>query len=214
MPSLISSCSKVIIALSCIFMSSTSIAGMIDKEGMNEWEICAMCHNLNGISRMAKFPKLAGQKPAYISKQFMDFHRGERTNDGGQMEAITTEVDLDQLDSIAGYFAQLPPPPAAELDTDAESLMRFSQGEKIFKQGLTNIPACASCHGSSGDSLTSNSQAPWLFAQHEDYLVKQLEDFQSGNRNNDATEGMHKIAKTLNAESIKSVAFYLARKAR
>lgn len=182
-----------------------------------------MCHNLNGISRMAKFPKLAGQKPAYISKQFMDFHQGRRTNDGGQMEAITTEVDLEQLDNIAGYFAQLPPPPAAQLEGDPESMLRFSQGEKLFNQGLDNIPACANCHNSAADPQSlkvlsvdskASAVAPWLFAQHESYLVKQLLDFKSGNRDNDADESMHLVAKNLDDESIRAVAFYLARKER
>jgi cytochrome c553 len=99
--------------VSLLFVSAAS-AGMIDKEGMDEWEVCAMCHSLDGISRMSKFPKLAGQKTDYISKQFLDFYHGRRTNDGGQMETIATEVDLGELDKIANYFSQLPPPPAAD----------------------------------------------------------------------------------------------------
>ena len=206
--------------VSLLFVSAAS-AGMIDKEGMDEWEICAMCHSLDGISRMSKFPKLAGQKTDYISKQFLDFYHGRRTNDGGQMEAIATEVDLGELDKIANYFSQLPPPPAAELETDAKSMMRFSVGENIFYQGQGNIPACASCHDRAGyselnnvplESLVSDALVPRLFAQHEDYLVKQLEDFRTFDRSNDQSGSMHKVAKNLDGESIRAVAFYLARK--
>jgi cytochrome c553 len=32
---------------------------------------------------MARFPKLAGQRPAYIVKQVRDFRDGQRSNDGG-----------------------------------------------------------------------------------------------------------------------------------
>ena len=209
--------SLVILAFSITFNSA--IAGMIDKEGMAEWEICAMCHSLNGISRMAKFPKLAGQKSAYISKQFMDFYNGRRSNDGGQMEAITTEVDIASVDSIANYFSQLPPPAAAELESDAESLRLFSEGEKLFYHGGKNTPACANCHDRSVDSkqqkiaesdMDLSQLAPWLFGQHESYLVKQLEDFKSGNRANDTSQTMHQVAVDLTPKKMRAVAFYLA----
>jgi cytochrome c553 len=48
------------------FMIYDLQAGMIDKEGMAPWEICGLCHSLDGISKMSKFPMLAGQKPAYL----------------------------------------------------------------------------------------------------------------------------------------------------
>ena len=203
-----------------VVLVSAASAGMIDKDGMDEWEVCAMCHSLDGISRMSKFPKLAGQKSAYISKQFLDFYHGLRNNDGGQMEAISTEVDLAKLDNIATYFSQLPPSPAAELETDTESVVRFAVGENIFYQGRENIPACATCHDREGyseriniplKSLNSDVLVPRLFAQHEDYLVKQLEDFRASDRSNDRSDSMHKIAKKLDDNSIRSVAFYLAR---
>jgi cytochrome c553 len=220
-PTAVNSFKAGLLVLACSIAFSPAIAGMIDKEGMAEWEICAMCHSLNGISRMAKFPKLAGQKSAYISKQFIDFYNGRRSNDGGQMEAITTEVDIASVDSIANYFSQLPPPAAAELGSDTESLLLFSEGEKVFYKGVKNTPACAKCHDRSLDSkqqkIVESSMelgqiAPWLFGQHQDYLVKQLEDFKSGNRTNDASETMHQVAAGLTSKRMHAVAFYLAHK--
>lgn len=102
-----------------VLVLATAAQGvMIDHQGMAPYEICGMCHNLNGISHMAKFPKLAGQKAAYIKKQFMDFRAGRRTNDGAQMSGITSEVDPAHVDAIATYFSQLPAPPAAPLPDD------------------------------------------------------------------------------------------------
>ena len=220
-PTALNSFKAGLLVLGCSIAFSPVIAGMIDKDGMAEWEICAMCHSLNGISRMAKFPKLAGQKSAYISKQFMDFYNGRRSNDGGQMEAITTEVDIASVDAIANYFSQLPPPAPAELGSDTESLKRFSDGEKLFYQGGEDTPACANCHKRSVDSKQQKipesdmelaQLAPWLFGQHQAYLVKQLEDFQSGNRVNDASQTMHQVAADLTPEGMQAVAFYLAHK--
>lgn len=191
---------------------SSAQAGMIDKEGMQEWEICAMCHSLDGISRMAKFPKLAGQKPEYISKQFFDFNTAIRTNDGGQMEAITTEVDAASVEQIANYFASLPAPPAEPLESDEIVLEQYRAGEKLFnfggepslKSGSEEVPACASCHAQ------SESAVPWLYGQHSDYLVKQLMDFKSGERSNDDVNGMSQVASSLSDSDMQALAIYLS----
>jgi cytochrome c553 len=42
-------------------------------------------------------------------------------------------------------------------------------------------------------------------------LVKQLQDFSASTRSNEETGTMHRIAQQLDEESIRSVAFYLAR---
>lgn len=179
-------------------------AGMIDKDGMQEWEICAMCHNYDGISRMSKFPKLAGQKSTYISQQFFDFNEGHRTNDGGQMVAITTEVNLTKVDEIADYFSQLPFPQADVLSEEVADLVLFDQGKKLFSQGRGDIPACVSCHDK------TESSAPWLYAQHKDYLSKQLSNFRSGDRGLHKNSVMLSIASQMTDDDIESVALYLA----
>ena len=187
-----------------LMLCAYTTAGMIDKDGMQEWEICAMCHNYDGISRMSKFPKLAGQKPTYISQQFFDFNEGNRTNDGGQMVAITTEVDLTKVDEIADYFSQLPPPQAMPLDQDDATLALFAKGEKLFQQGGDGIPACIGCHG------ISESNAPWLYAQHKDYLSKQLSNFRSAERGVNKQSEMLSVASKLSDNDIESLAIYLA----
>ena len=55
---------------------------------------------LDGISATAKFPKLAGQKKAYIEKQLSDFLAGNRTNDGGQMASIVTEIPPESYNFV------------------------------------------------------------------------------------------------------------------
>ena len=175
-------------------------AGMIDKEGMAPWEICGLCHSLDGISATAKFPKLAGQKPSYIKKQFIEFNQEVRTNGGGQMVAITTEVDVQTINAIANYFSELSPPPAKlkEAVTSAYVL-----GGQLFNEGRGELPACITCHG------VAESSAPWLYAQHGRYLIKQLSDFTSGQRLNDEGKTMRKIASMLSEQDISAIASYL-----
>lgn len=178
-------------------------AGMIDKDGMAPWEICGMCHGLNGISHMPKFPKLAGQKADYIKAQFTAFRNGDRTNDGGQMQAITEEVQPSDIDIIADYFSQLDAPtPDGETD---QAL--YQQGEAIFTQGRKGLPACQDCHNA------SRTDTPWLDAQHENYLSKQLDDFKNGERANDSESVMGNIAKSLQPDEQAAVVHYLSRSA-
>ncbi|MDQ2078042.1 hypothetical protein [Marinimicrobium sp. ABcell2] len=180
--------------------SSGALAGMIDKEGMEAWETCALCHNFDGISPMPKFPKLAAQKHDYLKKQFMDFHTQSRTNDGGQMVAITTEIKLSDVDDAVAYFARLPPPEPAPLAESERSL--YEAGRRLFQEGVEGGKPCAECHA------RADSPAPWLFTQHRDYLVKQLRDFQSGDRTNDGGV-MRSIVGALSEGDIKTVATYL-----
>ena len=177
-------------------------AGMIDKDGMAPWEICGMCHGLDGNSHMAKFPKLAGQKADYIKVQFIAFRSGDRSNDGGQMQAITEEVQPGDIDRIAQYFSQLAAPKPTDEDMD-QAL--FREGEAIYTQGTKHLPACQDCHNG------SRADAPWLDAQHEAYLTKQMDDFRSGNRTNDPESVMRNIAKGLQKEEQTAVVHYLSR---
>ena len=112
---------------------------MIDKEGVEPQALCGLCHSLDGVSRMSKFPKLAGQKAAYIKKQFLDFHAGRRANDGGQMSGITREIDTAAIDGVAQYFAQLPAPPATVLPDDSAAQAQAQQGADLFFQGREGL---------------------------------------------------------------------------
>jgi cytochrome c553 len=191
--------------LGLLLISSPVQAGMIDKDGMAPYEICGLCHSLNGISATAKFPKLAGQKSAYIKKQFIEFNQEVRTNDGGQMVAITTEVDMQAIDEIANYFAGLRPSPAKPKEglTSNYELGRTLFNKGRVDQGQGELPACITCHG------IAESPAPWLYAQHGRYLVKQLSDFKSGDRLNDEGAIMRNIALLLTEQDMSAIAGYM-----
>jgi cytochrome c553 len=171
--------SRFFITLWLLAFSCFGRAGMIDKEGMQAWEICAMCHNANGISRMAKFPKLAGQKAAYIEQQILAFREGRRHNDGGQMQSIVGEVAQEDIAQISKYFSLLPPDAehvGAGNEVSKSQANKLRQGQVLFQVGREGISACADCHAN------KKSNAPWLDGQHREYLEKQLNDFKSGDR--------------------------------
>lgn len=66
---------------------------------------------------------------------------------------------------------------------------------------------CAACHGADGNSGTPEN--PKLAGQHPKYLVKQLQEFKSGKRNNAIMKG---FATTLSDEEMVNIAYWLASK--
>jgi cytochrome c553 len=199
------------LAHSFLAHSSLAHADMIVTDGMQPWETCAECHNLDGISAMPKFPKLAGQRPAYIAKQVRDFRDGRRSNDGGQMQAIAGEIDDVNLAKSAAYFAGLPaPPPDASQPIDSEDWRR---GAAIYRDGdgAAGIVGCSSCHD---DADSQRTDTPLLKAQHAAYLAKQLRDWRSAARQNDTTLIMPAIAARLSDRDIAALAAFLASQPR
>jgi cytochrome c553 len=181
--------------------SMSGQADMIDTEGMEPWEVCGLCHGYEGQSAMAKFPRLAGQKAAYIEKQLADIAAGRRTNEGGQMRSIMTEVAEEDYAAIAGWFAsqESPEPEPAEGDADL--------GDTLWRER-----GCAACH--IGEGAADGMTAPHLTAQHERYIKKQLTDFRDGERANDPDGVMRAQAADLNDEEIAALAAYLSSTAR
>jgi len=182
-------------------------ADMIDTSGMAPWEVCALCHSLDGISRMPKFPKLAGQPAPYIEKQLSAFRSGVRTNDGGQMAAIADGVPDAVRPVVAAYFAGLKPPPPVPLAA------RDPAVDDVIDNGLASasVPACMSCHAP--DRIAA-SGAPRLEAQHAPYIAKQLRDFREGRRDNDPNGVMRAVAGALPETLIEPIAQHLAARER
>jgi cytochrome c553 len=66
---------------------------------------------------------------------------------------------------------------------------------------------CAICHGEKG--VPKNPMIPVIWGQQENYLLKQLHDFESGNRD---FEAMAWTASTLSQSEMASAAAYFAKK--
>lgn len=81
-----------------------------------------------------------------------------------------------------------------------------AKGEALYTNGDTarNVPACVACHGTAGNSPLALN--PKLAAQHQAYVVKQLANFKSAERNNPI---MGAFAKALTEGEMKDIAAYL-----
>ncbi len=84
----------------------------------------------------------------------------------------------------------------------------LAKGEALYNNGdaARGVLACTACHGPAGNS--SIPQNPKLSGQHAAYVVKQLADFKTPQRNNPVMTG---IANGLSEEDMKNIAAYLAK---
>ena len=101
---------------------------------------------------------------------------------------------------------------AAVLAAPVFSAFAAGDAPKVVKPDLVKGEAsytavCAACHGADGNSAIAVN--PTLAQQHPEYLVKQLEEFKSGKRNNAVMKG---FATMLTDEDMKNIAYWVASK--
>ena len=168
-------------------------AADFDAASYPPYETCALCHGLFGQSRTAKFPHLAGQKPAYLRTQLDAFLHGDRTNDGGQMASIVTEIEPDDVVVVVAWFSEQDPPGASRAPEDDTGRI------------LTAQAGCLECHGESGAE-----HVPYLSAQHAGYLSKQMRDYRDGARTHGADAETHRDMFQTLGVGIDQIAAYLA----
>ncbi|RKU01201.1 cytochrome c4 [Burkholderia sp. Nafp2/4-1b] len=172
-------------------------------------QVCASCHGADGNSASGSFPKLAGQHPEYLVKQLNDFKaqpgaKGPaRTNP--VMVGFASALSADDMRNVAAYYGSQ----TTKLGT-ARDAATVPIGQKIYRGGIAEkgVPACASCHGPTGQGLPV--QYPRLSGQWADYTVAQLTAFQQGVGARNNNEAMHQIASRLSDNEIKAVADYIA----
>lgn len=68
--------------------------------------LCTMCH-LGGFAGQNEIPRLAGQRFDYIVKQLLAFKQRTRTNDAGNMTAVSSTLSEADIQNLAYYIASL-----------------------------------------------------------------------------------------------------------
>jgi len=183
-----------------LLLAATSVAHAdYDPSQYPAYETCALCHGLFGVSHTGKFPNLGGQKQAYIEAQVRAFLDSHRTNDGGQMVSIVTELHPEDIPFVAEWFASQDHPEPYPADEVVDG-----------QEGFADL-GCASCHDNGADK---NSAVPYLTAQKPAYLAKQMQDFREGRRDAQSEPGLHKDLLALPDDQIDAIAKYLGAIAR
>lgn len=159
---------------------------------------CASCHGEDGGGRGGVAPRLDIQSPAYIAAALRTFRDGTRAS--GTMIAVArglSDTEIDELATLFGRRSEVPP--------DGNRT-----GQEISERGAPerDIPACNSCHGSSG-----RADYPRLAGQWKPYLRTQLMLF----REHGTTRGgahadiMAKVAKSLAEDHIAAIVDWYGR---
>ena len=181
--------------VACAVAAAAPAAADYDPTQYPAYETCALCHGLFGVSHMAKFPNLGGQRPAYIEAQLQAFLSGARSNDGGQMSAIVTELHALDIPLVVEWFSTQEPPAPTPAQGDT------SLGEAAFAE-----QGCGDCHTNSVDAAP---QVPYLSAQHPGYLLKQMADFRDGRRAAAGAVALHQTRLAMEDAKLAEIAAYL-----
>jgi len=101
--------------------------------------------------------------------------------------------------------------PQVVLAADAAANIRadLANGETIYNQGKGDATACSGCHGEKALGMDA-MEAPRLANIGQIYLIKQLDDYAAGKRNDPGNGAvMNDVAKALNEQDRLDVAAYL-----
>ena len=158
--------------------------------GEQKSSTCAGCHGPKGKSSNGQWPNLAAQQSVYLVNQLKAFKAGERSNP--MMQSMAANLSDEDINNLAAYYAGLP---AVSAGGDTKLV---EAGETIA------VTVCTGCHGTTGGGA---DQFPRLAGQHSDYLVKQLDNFKTGERKHGQ---MQAVAASLSEEDMKAVAAYFA----
>lgn len=165
--------------------------------------ICAACHGEGGDSKIAVYPKLAAQQPAYVIAQLKAFRDQKRFEMDTQayMWGISALLDDAAIQGLADYYAAQPP---AQGKVGNAALVK--QGKKIYHEGIAakGVRPCASCHGEDAEGA---AVFPRLSGQHADYVASQLKVFRTRLRPHGVV--MTGQTKALSPAEIQAVAHYV-----
>jgi cytochrome c553 len=168
-------------------------------------ERCDRCHGVDGQGReVPAFPRLAGQRPAYLRAALEAFARGDRHS--GVMAPVATSLRPEEMRELATYYGLQEPSRPRVREEDASAIDR---GLAIARRGIPSqrIPSCVDCHGPS--DIPRNAAYPVLAGQYSEYLLLQLELFKEQRRGGSAhARLMRPVAARLTPAQMRDVALY------
>jgi cytochrome c553 len=184
------------LVLGALASAAAAAASAQDVEaGKAKAESCELCHGPGGNSTIPDVPSLAGQTWRYTYLQLKDYKEGRRSDP--DMAPFIQDLSRQDLLDLSAYFAAQKPLARPET-LDAA---RVSRGKAKAAETL-----CTMCHLG---GFRGQNEIPRVAGQHRSYVVKQMRDFRSAARTNDAGN-MSSVSKTLSDADILDLAEYLA----
>jgi cytochrome c553 len=189
-------------AVAAILLGNAACAADLEA-GKMKAEPCGACHGAEGVSEVEGVPSLAGQPDQFLQWQLVYFRSGTRKDE--VMEPLAAELSDAEIRDFGAYYASLPAPqPGQQQGQQADERPALkAQGSKLAAQHN-----CSSCHK---DDFSGQQATARIANQREDYLVKALRDFKTGERTGGGVAAMPSAAYRLSEEDMPALAYYLAR---
>ena len=151
---------------------------------------CAACHGVDGNTKVAGVPRLAGQHPEYITKAINSYREGSRTMPS--MHAKLDGLSHADMENIAIYFALNEPKSSASKSANSH-------------EGTQFISTCVKCHGPSGSG--DDLSVPNLAGQNVQYLNTVIKSYRDSVRDHKV---MHQALAGLKDSEINKIATFFA----
>jgi len=152
---------------------------------------CLGCHGIEGYKNaypMYSVPELRGQSAEYLVIALHGYRDGDRSHI--TMHSQSESLSEQDMTDVAAYLAGKP------LVASGKPGGAVPQAAQL----------CVTCHGQDGIAIAPIY--PSLAGQHEDYLVRALNEYKHGGRKNPVMKG---FAATLKDEDIAQIAAYFSR---
>jgi len=164
---------------------------------------CTWCHGVTAQG-FAKAPRLAGQRPDYLTNQLQGFasHKRDESLSIKYMWSAAAHLDRETERNLAAYFSALPPEAAKDGDSSL-----VSEGRAIFENGVPdeNVAACQACHGPEAQGVR---EIPRLGGLSYTYLKRRLEEWSQSHDGWGVP--MPKVARSLSPKQIAALASFLS----
>jgi cytochrome c553 len=158
--------------------------------------LCLACHGEKGTSETPEIPSLGGQPASYLLIQLYQFREKQRIAE--PMNEMTKDFTDDDLRAFSDELAKLPPP---AVPNDKVDSAKFEQGRAAAAKHR-----CGFCHN---PDLSGHDQIGRIGDQREDYLLKALRGYKSGERVG-YDPAMAEVAQEISDEDMIAIAHYVA----
>ena len=184
---------RVILAAALLTTVSPAIAQSVQER----LPICLSCHGEKGQSANQDVPSLGAQQKDYVLVQLYMFR--EKLRQVELMNEMAKGLSDDDLRVMSESVAKLPAPVPSG---DAGEAARIEHAKEIVAKNRCNF-----CHA---PTFVGQDQVPRIAGQREDYLVKTLREYKSGERRG-YDPAMASVVQPLNDQDFVELAYYLSR---
>lgn len=100
---------RLSLALASLLLGSASIpalaADLSAAKAKAKAKMCAACHGIDGLAKVADAPNLAGNGELYLARQLQAFRSGERKHP--QMSVIASGLSDEDIAAVTAWYSAI-----------------------------------------------------------------------------------------------------------